>query len=61
MKYRVKLKVGYMEIFFEFESLMEAGEFMETVLTHMVDSEDAKRQSKVMMEVINEEVEEETE
>lgn len=61
MIYRVKLTARYLNLLFEFENLMEAGEFMETILTHMVDSEDVKKNGKVMLEVINEEVEEEAE
>ena len=59
MKYRIKLTAKYLDMLFEFENLMEAGEFMETILTHWVDSEDVKKKGKVTMEVINEEVEEE--
>lgn len=40
--YRVVLKIGYYERWFEFDDVKKAAEFAETVLMHQVPSEDHK-------------------
>lgn len=52
MIFRVVIKVGYYETWYEFESMGEAGAFAQTVLTHQVDSEDTARSLSVRIDVI---------
>lgn len=40
MKYRVRVKVGYHERWFEFNKAAEAMKFAETILDHQIESED---------------------
>lgn len=50
--YRVIVKVGYYEAWFEFESMSEAGAFAQTVLTHQASNEDTTRKLSVRIDVI---------
>ena len=59
IKYQVKLQVGYAKTYFTFSNMAEAGTFAETILTHLDDSEDERKNAHVMILVINTELEEE--
>lgn len=52
MIFRVVIKVGYYETWYEFESMSEAGTFAQTVLTHQADNEDTTRKLSVRIDVI---------
>jgi len=51
--YRVILKVGYCDAFFEFESVEDAAAFARVALKHMVSNEDTKKKSKIILEIIS--------
>ena len=54
MIYRVILKVGYYENWFDFDTIAEAGGFAKSVLVHSVPNEDRKTQPAfVTIEVVN--------
>ena len=53
MIYRVILKVGYNEAWFDFDTIEEAGEFAKTILVHQTENEDSKRRSVIRLEVID--------
>ena len=55
--YRVILKVSYHYAHFEFEKMEDACAFADTILWHMVDSEDQKRPAKVTIELVDTEAE----
>ena len=55
--YRVILRVGYCESHFEFEGVNEASEFAKTALYHMVDSEDTKKKTSIVMQIVDVEAE----
>lgn len=60
LTYRVILKVGYLERYFEFDSRVEALCFAENALIHSTPSEDMReRPFKVVLEVVDKEVEKE--
>ena len=59
IKYRVILKVGYNEAWFEFENAVEAINFATIALQSMVANEDTNKKTKITIEVINPNVEEE--
>lgn len=61
MKYRVILKVGYNEAWFDFDTIEEAGEFAKTILVHQTESPDSRKKSVVRIDVVNPEAEEENE
>lgn len=51
--YRVILKVGYCEAFFEFESVEDAAAFARVALKHMVSNEDTKKKSSITMFIVD--------
>lgn len=53
MKYRLILKVGYNEIWFEFDTIAEAGLFAKTILVHQVENEDTKKKSFITIQVVD--------
>ena len=53
MKYRVILEVGYNTAWFEFDDIVDAGNFEKTLLIHQVANEDTKHKSKIRLEVID--------
>lgn len=58
LMYRVILKVGYHEDYFEFASEYEAIEFAKTALIHTVPCEDdPDKELKAVMEIVNKELE----
>lgn len=57
--YRVVIKVGYYEAFFDFDSVNEACEFTRTAVVHSVENEDSKRPTSLTIKVINPEQERE--
>ena len=62
IKYRVVLKVGYYESWFEFEEAKDATKFATEALQHMVSTEDTKKTGSIIMQIVdtkeeNEEVE----
>lgn len=52
MIYRVVLKVGYNDAFFDFATAEMAGEFASNALIHSVASEDTKRATYVSIKVM---------
>lgn len=44
MKWKVKFKYSYSVLYFVFDSLEEAGEFVKTTLTHYVGDDDNGRE-----------------
>lgn len=61
MKYRVIIKIGYNNAWFEFDSIAEAGSFAETVLVHQIPNEDTKKKSFITIQVVDENAESEEE
>lgn len=61
MIYRVVFLIKYLEAYFDFETMTEAGEFAEAILAHQVESEDTKKKSKVTIQIINPNAEKEDE
>lgn len=60
LTYRVILKVGYLERYFEFVDRISALSFAENALIHTAPSEDMQeRPFKVVLEVVDKEVEKE--
>ena len=59
--YRVILKVGYNEAYFEFESAGEATDFATNALKHSTSCDDTKKKFKIMMAIVDAENEEEEE
>ena len=60
MKYRVIFQIGYLDAWFEFDTIEEAGEFAKQILIHQVPSKDtAGRKTHVTIEVVDEEAEKE--
>lgn len=53
IKYRVVLKVGYNEAWFEFDEMEKACVFATEALTHMIDNEDGKRRTYINMQVVD--------
>lgn len=53
MKYRLILKVGYSEIWFEFDTITEAGAFAESILVHQVENEYTKKKSFITIQVVD--------
>lgn len=47
MKYRVILKVGYNEAYFEFDDINRAAEFAGEILVHSVKSDDTDKKTSV--------------
>lgn len=58
MIYRVILRVGYYEAYFDFVEAVEAVSFAQNALVHMVPSEDTKKKYYVTMQIVNPELEE---
>lgn len=61
MKYRVIVKIGYHEAWFDFEGIQAAGEFAKTVLIHQTENEDTPKKASVTIRVIVEGAESEDE
>lgn len=59
IKYRVILKIGYNEGWFEFENAVEAIQFATVALQSMVANEDTNKKTKITIQVINSDAEEE--
>lgn len=59
IKYRVILKIGYNEAWFEFENAVEAINFATVALQSMVANEDTNKKTKITIEIINPNEEEE--
>lgn len=57
IKYRVVLKVGYQEAWFEFETAKDATKFAEVALTNMVTNEDNKKKTHINLQVVDVEAE----
>lgn len=55
--YRVMLKIGYYERWFEFKDSLEAFSFAGTALNHSVKSEDNEKMVKVVVELVDQEQE----
>lgn len=57
MKYRVVLKVGYHEAWFDFDSMVAAGDFATAVLIHQtgIDDTPAKAYVKILVMLEDEE------
>ena len=53
MIYRVILKVGYNEAYFDFASVEDAATFGRVALAHMVDCDDTKKKSSITMLIID--------
>lgn len=53
IKYRVILKIGYDEAWFEFENAVEAINFATVALQSMVANEDTNKKTKITIEIIN--------
>lgn len=61
IRYRVKIKVGYNEAFFDFTDSTRATNFANSALLHSVKSEDTENQTKIIMSLEEVEPEEEEE
>lgn len=61
MKWKVKFKYSYSVLYFVFESLEEAGEFVKTTLTHYVGDDDDGREVSLSIAPCTEKEEEEEE
>ena len=59
--FRVILKVGYNEAWFEFESAEDACAFAKNALVHMADSEDQKRKTYISMQAVDKSLEDKEE
>lgn len=58
LKYRIILRVGYCESWFEFDTPIAACDFAKTALLHQVTNEDTeKRPTYVTMKVVDTELE----
>jgi len=51
--YRVVLRVGYCEAYFDFSTADEACIFARISLEHMVENEDTKKQHYINLQIIN--------
>jgi hypothetical protein len=51
--YRVILKVGYNEAWFDFNNIEVAGDFARAILTHQTKNEDSGRKDHVRLEIID--------
>lgn len=61
MKYRVILKVGYSNAWFDFDNLNDAGEFAKVALTHSIGNDDTHKYVDVSIKCVNPETEKEEE
>ena len=61
MKYRVIIKVGYNEGWFEFNTPVEACNFATTAISHQVKNEDTRKTGYIRIEVVDPTVEVEEE
>jgi hypothetical protein len=61
MKYRLILKVGYYEAWFEFDSIREAGAFAEAILVHQIPNEDTNKKIYITVQVVDKNAESEEE
>lgn len=59
IKYRVVLKVGYYESWFEFNGAKDATNFATEALQHMVSTEDTTKKESIILQVVNTEAEHE--
>jgi len=57
--YRVILKVGYYESWFEFTNSLDAMDFATAAMKHMVSNEDTKRKTYITVHVVNKDLEDE--
>lgn len=53
MIYRVVLKVGYCEAFFDFADVTVACDFACQALSHSVECEDTKKATKITLLIVN--------
>lgn len=53
MKYRLILEVGYNEIWFDFDTIAEAGAFAESILAHQVENNDTKKKSFITIRIVD--------
>lgn len=53
MIYRVVLKVGYCEAFFDFDEAESACNFAMLALTHSVACDDTKKATKITLQIVN--------
>ena len=54
MKWKVKFKYSYSVLYFVFDSLEEAGEFVKTTLTHYAGDDDGKEISLSILPLADE-------
>lgn len=59
MKWKVKFKYSYSVLYFVFETLDEAGEFVKTTLTHYVGDDDNGREVSLSIVPVSDKNEEE--
>ncbi len=59
MKWKVKFKYSYSVLYFVFDSLEEAGEFVKTTLTHYVGDDDNGREVSLSIVPVSDKNEEE--
>ena len=58
MKYRVVYTIGYLDAWFDFDSIGDAGDFAKTLLIHQIPNDDTKdRKIHVTIQVIDLEAE----
>lgn len=53
IKYRVILKIGYYETWFDFDSVEQACQFATNALTHMVENEDNKKKAYINIQIVD--------
>lgn len=58
MKWKVKFKYSYSVLYFVFDSLEEAGEFVKTTLTHYVGDDDNGREVSLSIAPVSDKNEE---
>lgn len=61
MKWKVKFKYSYSVLYFVFDSLEEAGEFVKTTLTHYVGDDDNGREVSLSIVPVSDKNEEDEE
>ena len=59
MKWKVKFKYSYSVLYFVFETLDEAGEFVKTTLTHYVGDDDNGREVSLSIVPVSDKKDEE--
>lgn len=53
IKYRVIIKVGYNEAWFEFDSADQACGFATNAISHMVECEDTRKKTTITIQVVD--------